>query len=445
MRTLSQALECGTGKTLPVFPGVGSDQLLKMLLTPQNPSPDNQLGCQQSIYTSILQKIGGHAISRPLTSLLQSEVTVHKPMIQQHQLPLVHQQILPSQNCSVVDLDGTSEAHTEKPGEQFVKETPSEKSSQVQTKAYKSENTGENLQEVAEKSDASPGVLTEQVVLSSNHESIAPPVISDEQLQSSEEVNPQLHKPESSVAQLPDLKSSCSLDKTQSFPSSENVDNGVWMPQHSSYQSFTGPSKEPDFLSISAITDPFETFPFPCFSDPHTPQCLPSYLQEFFSCPEVNIVHEEVVGSGIMSFDAQKLETKQQENDLQKISNSCGMRDLSDESINQSETYSNLQFEATNGNMISGSCVSSAVIEGLSSARDSSFCIPSEDLFSSFTCNQDLQSQVTSANLADSQLLPLQDIPEGSSASMDVKECNFLNRYSTKQVAHQPFRTYTKV
>lgn len=461
---------------LPIIPSIGSNQLLKMLLTPQAPSPDTQLVSKQSIYDSILQKIEGHGIARPLSSsptfsaarnLLQHEAMACKPTTHQNQLSLVPQQVPASQSLlleaqksrysveqQVVDQDSKPEAQVEKPDEHFI--DPSEKTCHQQCK-----NT-----QVAQKTDITPGgVVTDQVELSEkgkrgdvdspcNHENAVCPTIIDQEQMLKEQGNPQLHKLEPAAAQVPVLASAHSLDKDNPIHSNIQVtDNDVWMLQDSSYQSCTGPSQEPGFFSSTAIPDPLfllrsdgvvspsadislvvnpetlsplEAFPLPCFSDPRTPQCLPSYLQEFFSGPEENPVHEEVLGSDVLSSDAHNVEAREQENDLQKISNSCVMRDLSDGSINQSDTYSNLLFEASNGNMITGSCVSSTVLDGFSSARDSSFCVPSDDIFSSFTCNEELQSQVTTANF------PLQEIPERSGGTM-------------KQVAQQPLRTYTKV
>ncbi|ONK64884.1 uncharacterized protein A4U43_C07F31010 [Asparagus officinalis] len=445
VKTLPRALESGTGNIHSMLSGVGSDQLLKMLHSSQSPSPDNQLRCHQSIYASILQKIGGNGISKPLSS--SPTISALRSPLHQEQLPLVQQQILCSVEQPVVHIESAPETNVGKQEHQPMVTTLLEKASLEKGKEYRSRNLERNcdrslLQEVAENSDGAKNVVTEQELQTKDRES---PKTIDQELEPKDQEKVHLCNPDPTSAQLPDLASVYSFDK-----------------QNSCCQSFSVPSNEPELLSslgiqdslfllasdistspsadISSIVDsealiPFESFQFSCFSEPRTPNRLPSYVPEFFSAQVIN-------NPGNRAAD-------ERENDLEKVTNSCGMRDLSDESFNQSETFSNLLFEASNGNMIGRSCVSSTILEGFSAVRDSGFCVSSEDLFSSFTCNQELQSQVTSSNLADSQFLPPQEIPEGSggtsSARMDVNERNFLNRCSMKQMALQPLRTYTKV
>ncbi|KAJ0085525.1 hypothetical protein Patl1_09283 [Pistacia atlantica] len=129
--------------------------------------------------------------------------------------------------------------------------------------------------------------------------------------------------------------------------------------------------------------------------------------------------------------------------------NSNGLRDLSDESNNQSGTYSCVNIDASNGasTMIDHS-VSSAILDGFCPLKDANFQNPSDCLINNFCSSQDVQSQITSASLADSQAVSKQDFQDNSggtsSSNLDFDESGLLQNTSWPQVA-PPVRTYTKV
>ncbi|KAJ6838183.1 auxin response factor 11 [Iris pallida] len=504
----------------PMASRLGSEQLLRMLLTPQIFSPDNQFGCNQSVYASILQKVGGNGFPRTFSSTspmfgavrsqYQLEAAVTKPVMQQNQLSLEQQQFpplesIPSQTQKtqhgerqpVGDLDCVSVIHVKHQDKIIAEDSLG--NCQDQNNEPNSENIGSRCNTsfsadmVPEKSDITSGAMKTQMKLldkhdgespvnAPNHENHIAPIIEDHELQVNGKDNPQIVQQQLQpiAAQSTRQETSCvlvnnglnSLPTHQSYYPSEYSDTDDWMMHPLCYQSFSSPMKTNGFLSGSGIQDtpflsasdyvtsppleldisstvnseiinPFETF-FSCKSDQRTPQFLPSYIQEFSSTPELNPAHE-VVGSGILSSEI----AVEEETGLHKVSNSCGKRGLSDDKIYQSKTCSNPQFEISNGNMFSSSCVSSTILEGFGMELESSFDVPSDDPFSNFTSHQDIQSQVTSASLGDPQLLYGHDIPDTSggtsSGTMEINDCSFLDRRSMKQAGKQHLRTYTKV
>ncbi|XP_019051993.1 PREDICTED: auxin response factor 5-like isoform X2 [Nelumbo nucifera] len=141
--------------------------------------------------------------------------------------------------------------------------------------------------------------------------------------------------------------------------------------------------------------------------------------------------------------------TEQDSTALQSISNPCGLRGISEDSNSQSEIYNGLHFDASNcGSTVIDPSVSSTVQEKFGTLRDSDFLNPSDCLFSNFSSSQDVQSQITSASLADSHGYSLQEFPDHSggtsSSNVDIDEGSLLQKSSWQQVS-APLRTYTKV
>ncbi|XP_020520669.1 auxin response factor 5 isoform X2 [Amborella trichopoda] len=123
--------------------------------------------------------------------------------------------------------------------------------------------------------------------------------------------------------------------------------------------------------------------------------------------------------------------------------NSCGLGDFSEESNEQSETYSNIQFEGSNGSILIDSSISSSGLEGFGTLR-----APSEGLLGGISSSLDLQSQVTSTSGVDNQSLSILGMPVNSgatsSSNVEINENSFFPRNSWRQVTPQ-MRTYTKV
>ncbi|KAL6522051.1 hypothetical protein OROMI_031928 [Orobanche minor] len=125
---------------------------------------------------------------------------------------------------------------------------------------------------------------------------------------------------------------------------------------------------------------------------------------------------------------------------------SCGMQDRSDY---QSDIYSCLNLDGTNsGSTVIDPSVSSAILDDFSMLSNVDFPNPSDYLVGGLCSTQDVQSQVTTASLADSQNFFLQeyaDNPVGpSSSNVDLDDGNFLQQGSFQQVTPR-FRTYTKI
>ncbi|KNA10174.1 hypothetical protein SOVF_146820 [Spinacia oleracea] len=122
---------------------------------------------------------------------------------------------------------------------------------------------------------------------------------------------------------------------------------------------------------------------------------------------------------------------------------------LSDETNNQSGIYSCIDLDVGNGgNAIVDASISNAVLNKLCPSKEASLQYSSDCLLGNFGSSQDLQSQITSASLADSQAF-LQDFPDNnsggtSSSNVDFDESSLLQNNSWQQVV-PPMRTYTKV
>ncbi|KAK4797093.1 hypothetical protein SAY86_029419 [Trapa natans] len=129
------------------------------------------------------------------------------------------------------------------------------------------------------------------------------------------------------------------------------------------------------------------------------------------------------------------------------ISNSVSVRDLSDESNNQSGIYSCFN----GGNSIVDPSVSSAILDEFCTIKDVRFQNHSDCMIGTFSSSQDVQSQITSASLVDAQPLPRHDFRDRSggtsSSNVDFDDNSLLkNNCSWQQVAPlPPMRTYTKV
>lgn len=123
------------------------------------------------------------------------------------------------------------------------------------------------------------------------------------------------------------------------------------------------------------------------------------------------------------------------------------MKDLSDESNNQSEICVNVDVSnSVNTTMVDPSSTSNTIFDDFCTMKDKDFQHPQDCMVGNLSSSQDGQSQITSASLAESHAFSLRDNSGGTSSShVDFDESSFLqNNNSWKQVA-APIRTYTKV
>lgn len=134
---------------------------------------------------------------------------------------------------------------------------------------------------------------------------------------------------------------------------------------------------------------------------------------------------------------------------LNCMANANIMRDVSDESNNQSGIYSCSNLEISNGgSTLVDHAVSSTILDDYCTLKDAHFPHPSDCLAGNFSSSQDVQSQITSASLGDSQAFSRQEFHDNSggtsSCNVDFDEGSLLQNGSWKQVV-PPLRTYTKV
>ncbi|KAJ6731034.1 AUXIN RESPONSE FACTOR 5 [Salix viminalis] len=129
--------------------------------------------------------------------------------------------------------------------------------------------------------------------------------------------------------------------------------------------------------------------------------------------------------------------------------NSGAVKDLSDESNDQSGIYGSLNIDTSNGGgSVYDRSVSSTILDEFCTFKDADLKNASDCLAGNLSSSQDVQSQITSASLADSQAFSRQDFPDNSggtsSSKIEFDNSNLLHNSSWQQVAPR-MRTYTKL
>ncbi|KAK4387468.1 Auxin response factor 5 [Sesamum angolense] len=128
---------------------------------------------------------------------------------------------------------------------------------------------------------------------------------------------------------------------------------------------------------------------------------------------------------------------------------SCGLKDVSDVENNQSDLYSCVNLDGSNsGSTVIDPSVSSTILDDFCTLKNVDFSNPSDYFVGNFCSTQDVQSQITSASLADSQNFSIQEYADNSggasSSNIDYDDNNLLQQSSFQQVTPR-FRTYTKI
>ncbi|KAL2468267.1 Auxin response factor 5 [Forsythia ovata] len=134
---------------------------------------------------------------------------------------------------------------------------------------------------------------------------------------------------------------------------------------------------------------------------------------------------------------------------LQYASSSYGLKDLSEESHTQSDIYSCLNLDGSNsGSTVIDPSISNTILDDFCTLKNADFHNPSDYLMRNFSSSQDVQSQITSASLVDSQTFSLQEYADNSggasSSNVDFDDNTLLQNSSWQQVTPR-FRTYTKI
>ena len=193
-----------------------------------------------------------------------------------------------------------------------------------------------------------------------------------------------------------------------------------------------------------------------------SPGSLPVFgFQDPSSFPETNNLPLPSMGQDMWDNNNLKVQaeqltsfTQQEPCNFNSISNSSSLRDslrdLSDESNNQSGIYSCPNIDGSNGgSVVVDPSVSSTILDEFSTLKNVDFQNPSDCLVGNFSTSQDVQSQITSASLGDSQAFSRQDIQDNSggtsSSNVDLDDSSLLQNNSSWQQVVPPVRTYTKV
>ncbi|KAJ0781454.1 putative transcription factor ARF family [Helianthus annuus] len=185
-----------------------------------------------------------------------------------------------------------------------------------------------------------------------------------------------------------------------------------------------------------------------------SPQIDSSSLNGIFPYPDTNVLNP-YPSLGPETWDPQNNNSKSFLQPNQCPSNMYGFKDISDEAHNNLQTgnvYNCINFETSNaGSTVVDPSVSSTVLDEFCNLKDIEFQNPSSYLVSNnFSSSQDVQSQITSASLVDSQAYSMQELPDNSggasSSNGEFDDSRLLNNNSWQQVAPPPrVRTYTKI
>ncbi|KAI3724327.1 hypothetical protein L2E82_36099 [Cichorium intybus] len=186
-----------------------------------------------------------------------------------------------------------------------------------------------------------------------------------------------------------------------------------------------------------------------------SPQIDSSSLNGLFPYPDTNVLNP-YPSLGPETWDPQPNNNSRSFFQQNTNPSNYGFKDLSDESQqhhNGGNVYNCINFEGSNGgSTVVDPSVSSTVLDEFCNLKDIEFQNPSNYLVSNnFSSSQDVQSQITSASLVDSQAYSMQELPDNSGgASSSNGEFDdsggLLQNNSWQQVAVPTrVRTYTKI
>ncbi|XVF35985.1 hypothetical protein REPUB_Repub19eG0019200 [Reevesia pubescens] len=419
-RPLLQFPENGNGNLPYSISNLCSEQLMKMMLKPQ-------LVNHPGIFSSSLQQISA-AKESPLEGMknVQSTSNLKPELIQSENLLIENQnlsQLVPGQqpdpiNSNFPKINANGNLH---PANKFASQTQA-KSNNEKLK-LEPEHSTDQLSQLASTSEcneerlaanaASPSTILNQLSFPNQNQMPF-------QLQNNPwPIQSQL---ESSVLQA-DIST---LSSFLPF-----LDTDEWTSHLSSCQPLTGIYKLPGTIPVVGLQDSSAVFPEA--SNPSlTTGGQDTWDHQLNNCRFLSQADQ------LTSF------TQQDPCSL----NSGGVRDLSDDSNNQSGIYSCLNIDVSNGgSTVIDPSVSSVILDEFCSLKDADFQNPSDCLVGNFSSSQDVQSQITSASLADSQAFSRQDLPDssgGTSSSNVDFDSGLMQNNSWQQMAPR-VRTYTKV
>lgn len=418
----------GHGNPLcPSMSNVCSEQLIKMLLKPQ-------ILNQPGTFSPVLQD------SAAKGALLQEAKTMQANTKQKPQV-IPSENTLPNQNHPQLYLDQLDTINTNslsqrnQPGNLQPLTNSNDKTLCTNTEKPKLEHvpTSDHLSQLTSTGQCNEDKLT----ANPQNLSTQPTFPNQNQTPFQLQTSPWFTQAqfESSVPQ-PQQVDVPQLDTTSLNGYLPYLESDDWNFYPSTCQSLAGVLRSPGPLSAFGLQDPSNIFP-----ETNNP-IIPSAGQQMWDY-QLNNVRFLSQSEQLTPF------TQQDPCNINCVSSSSGMKDLSDDSNNQSGIYSCLNFDVNNGgSTVVDPSVSSTILDEFCTLKDGNFQNPSDCLVANLSSGHDVQSQITSASLADSHALSRQDLPDNSggtsSSNVDFDESSLLQNSSWQQVA-PPMRTYTKV
>jgi len=241
-----------------------------------------------------------------------------------------------------------------------------------------------------------------------------------------------------------------SLWPAQAFPESSLLNS---QQIHSPLADATAPNCSLPFLDADewishpmSLAGMYRSGPQSMFGSQDTSVVFPEAINPSLPFMNQDVWDHQMSNSRFLSQANQLISLTQQE---PCTLNSGAVKDLSDESNDQSGIYGSFNFDASNGGgSVVDPSVSSAILDEFCTLKDADLQNASDCLVGNLSSSQDVQSQITSASLADSQAFSRQDFPDNSggtsSSNVDFDNSNMLQNSSWQQVAPR-VRTYTKV
>ncbi|XWS20979.1 hypothetical protein CRYUN_Cryun30bG0015700 [Craigia yunnanensis] len=426
-RPLLQFPENGNGNLPYSISTLCSEQLMKMMLKPQLCNPPG-------IFASTLQQISA-AKGPPLEEMknVQSTSNQKPQLIQAENLLIENQnlsQLVPYQpnpiNSNLPKINANGNLH---PATKFESQTQA-RSSHGKLK-LESEHSTDQLSHLTSTSECNEEKLAANVTSPTILNQLSFPNQNQIPFQLQNNQWPIQSQSESSVVQAHQMQlSQADINTLSSFLPFSDTDE--WMSHLSSCQPLAGIYRSPGPIPVSGLQDSSAVFP------EATNPSLTTGGQDTW---------DHQLNNCRFLSQADQLASLTQQDPCSLISG--GVRDLSDDSNNQSGIYSCLNIDVSNGgSTVIDPSISSVILDEFCSLKEAEFQNPSDCLVGNFSSSQDVQSQITSASLADSQAFSRQDLPDNSggtsSSNVDFDESGLLQNNSWQQMAPR-VRTYTKV
>ncbi|KAL0928227.1 hypothetical protein M5K25_000099 [Dendrobium thyrsiflorum] len=500
-----QASDYRSGDLHTLRSKLNSERLMKKVIRQQSSLPGSEIGCHQSVFATILQKIKASGFPATSSSTLPTlmatqgpssheEIMIHTAMREKITSPGPQEQVLPLDNNTSSEnqniyycLEQEGLLMATKLVNQFSTETPWRNCQELNDHDNKCEDLAveekidmksellynETKNEKIESAQNKVRSTSNMNQLTGTYERFSPVTHPGNEINKNENLGNslvaenkdvqanRLDDPQIYQQQLVCIEAANPLNKNLPYHGSQLYqcsDNDELMLQQSSYQSFAPNSflnsSRPDNLFLSAV-DSAESPQVGISSILNLESLNPFEKSQFssfsdtFSPSFMPIFTEEAYGYREINPSEAIPVSGILPSHAQNLK--TGMKENSSpellklcglRDLSSEGTCSNLHSESSNADIFTDSSVPSTVLEEFSVVKGSSFPVTLEDSLGCFAMNQDIQSQLTSTSLAD---FSLQDIPEcsagTSSGNIAANDYNYLG----KQAVQQPMRTYTKV